>query len=143
MARALAEEADGSVDACLLGPLYQLPERADRLAAIGEGGQVADLVHPPNFPGTRCPASGRPLGSIADVGACRPVTGVRRSESTHAAATDGPPPPEQQRGRRVSDRFQRSRVPVLPTVLALVRLMKVVTAYWHETAELPRPGEAA
>ena len=36
---------------------------------------------------------------------------------TYAAATDGPPPPDRQRGRRVSDRFQRSRVPVLPTVL--------------------------
>ncbi len=33
-----------------------------------------------------------------------------------AAATDGPPPPSQ-RGSRVSDRFQRSRVPMLPTVL--------------------------
>jgi CheY-like chemotaxis protein len=33
-----------------------------------------------------------------------------------AAATDGPPPPGS-RGLRVSDRFQRSRVPVLPTVL--------------------------
>ena len=36
---------------------------------------------------------------------------------TYAAATDGPPPPEGQRGWRVSDRFLRSRVPVLPTVL--------------------------
>jgi CheY-like chemotaxis protein len=35
----------------------------------------------------------------------------------YAAATDGPPPPVQHRGLRVSDRFQRSRVPVLPTVL--------------------------
>ncbi len=35
---------------------------------------------------------------------------------TYAAATDGPPPPDQ-RGPGVSDRFQRSRVPVLPTVL--------------------------
>jgi two-component system, response regulator len=35
----------------------------------------------------------------------------------YAAATDGPPPPERQRGTRVSDRFQRSGVPVLPTVL--------------------------
>ena len=34
-----------------------------------------------------------------------------------AVATDGPPPPEPRRGLRVSDRFQRSRVPVLPTVL--------------------------
>jgi CheY-like chemotaxis protein len=33
-----------------------------------------------------------------------------------AVATDGPPPPGQQ-GARVSDRFQRSRVPILPTVL--------------------------
>ena len=33
-----------------------------------------------------------------------------------AVATDGPPPPGF-RGLRVSDRFQRSRVPVLPTVL--------------------------
>ncbi len=33
-----------------------------------------------------------------------------------AAATDGPPPPSP-RGLRVSDRFQRSRVPMLPTVL--------------------------
>src|ERR1700742_54252 len=33
-----------------------------------------------------------------------------------AVATDGPPPPVQ-RGARVSDRFQRSRVPMLPTVL--------------------------
>jgi CheY-like chemotaxis protein len=33
-----------------------------------------------------------------------------------AVATDGPPPPEQ-RGVRVSDRFQRSRVAFLPTVL--------------------------
>ena len=33
-----------------------------------------------------------------------------------AVATDGPPPPEQP-GARVSDRFQRSRVPMLPTVL--------------------------
>jgi CheY-like chemotaxis protein len=33
-----------------------------------------------------------------------------------AVATDGPPPPGQ-RGPRVSDRFQRSRVPMLPTVL--------------------------
>ena len=33
-----------------------------------------------------------------------------------AVATDGPPPPGS-RGLRVSDRFQRSRVPVLPTVL--------------------------
>jgi CheY-like chemotaxis protein len=33
-----------------------------------------------------------------------------------AVATDGPPPPES-RGSRVSDRFQRTRVPVLPTVL--------------------------
>jgi CheY-like chemotaxis protein len=33
-----------------------------------------------------------------------------------AVATDGPPPPEQ-RGARVSDRFLRSHVPVLPTVL--------------------------
>ena len=36
---------------------------------------------------------------------------------TYAAATDGPPPPDRQRGPRVSDRFQRTRVPVLPTVL--------------------------
>ena len=35
-----------------------------------------------------------------------------------AAATDGPPPPpESERGSRVSDRFQRSRVPSLPTIL--------------------------
>ena len=33
-----------------------------------------------------------------------------------AVATDGPPPPNQ-RGARVSDRFQRTRIPVLPTVL--------------------------
>jgi CheY-like chemotaxis protein len=33
-----------------------------------------------------------------------------------AVATDGPPPPEQ-REARVSDRFQRSRVAFLPTVL--------------------------
>jgi CheY-like chemotaxis protein len=33
-----------------------------------------------------------------------------------AVATDGPPPPGQ-RGSRVSDRFQRSRVPALPAVL--------------------------
>jgi CheY-like chemotaxis protein len=33
-----------------------------------------------------------------------------------AVATDGPPPPGTW-GSRVSDRFQRSRVPVLPTVL--------------------------
>ncbi len=33
-----------------------------------------------------------------------------------AVATDGPPPPGH-RGARVSDRFQRSRVPMLPTVL--------------------------
>jgi CheY-like chemotaxis protein len=32
----------------------------------------------------------------------------------YAAAMDGPPP---QQGRRVSERFQRARVPVLPTVL--------------------------
>jgi two-component system response regulator len=31
-------------------------------------------------------------------------------------ATDGPPPPHE-RGSRVSDRFQRSRVPTLPTIL--------------------------
>jgi two-component system, response regulator len=36
---------------------------------------------------------------------------------TYAVATDGPPPPDSSRGLRVSDRFQRSRVPVLPTVL--------------------------
>src|SRR4051812_43167385 len=30
---------------------------------------------------------------------------------------DGPPPSGEQRGLRVSERFQRSRVPVLPTVL--------------------------
>lgn len=35
---------------------------------------------------------------------------------TYAAATDGPPPPDLW-GLRVSDRFQRSPVPVLPTVL--------------------------
>jgi len=33
-----------------------------------------------------------------------------------AVATDGPPPPDQE-GVRVSDRFLRSRVPMLPTVL--------------------------
>src|ERR1700754_3900437 len=33
-----------------------------------------------------------------------------------AVATDGPPPPGSM-GSRVSDRFQRSRVPMLPTVL--------------------------
>src|SRR5690242_13885003 len=33
-----------------------------------------------------------------------------------AVATDGPPPPPD-RGSRVTDRFQRSRVPMLPTVL--------------------------
>ena len=33
-----------------------------------------------------------------------------------AVATDGPPPPDQE-GARVSDRFLRSRVPILPTVL--------------------------
>ena len=36
-----------------------------------------------------------------------------------AVATDGPPPPEQP-GARVSDRSQRSRVPILPTVLFCV-----------------------
>jgi CheY-like chemotaxis protein len=35
---------------------------------------------------------------------------------TDAVATDGPPPPDH-RGLRVSDRFQRSRVPMLPTIL--------------------------
>lgn len=35
---------------------------------------------------------------------------------TDAVATDGPPPPGC-RGPRVSDRFHRSRVPALPTVL--------------------------
>lgn len=35
---------------------------------------------------------------------------------TNAVATDGPPPRDDQ-GARVSDRFQRSRVPALPTVL--------------------------
>src|SRR5215204_3076965 len=33
-----------------------------------------------------------------------------------AVATDGPPPPDS-RGAGVSDRFQRTRVPVLPTIL--------------------------
>jgi CheY-like chemotaxis protein len=33
-----------------------------------------------------------------------------------AVATDGPPPPDS-KGARVSDRFQRTRIPVLPTVL--------------------------
>src|SRR5215218_6746870 len=33
-----------------------------------------------------------------------------------AVATDGPPPPDS-RGSRVSDRFQRGRDPVLPTIL--------------------------
>ena len=33
-----------------------------------------------------------------------------------AVAPDGPPPPDS-RGARVSDRFQRTRIPVLPTVL--------------------------
>src|SRR6185436_15669181 len=33
-----------------------------------------------------------------------------------AVATDGPPPPDH-KGVRVSDRFLRSRVPMLPTVL--------------------------
>src|SRR3954453_8279903 len=45
-----------------------------------------------------------------------PLIGIRRSELTNAAATDGPPPPDSQ-GAGVSDRFQRMRVPVLPTVL--------------------------
>ena len=35
---------------------------------------------------------------------------------TYMLSADGPPPPGQ-RGARVSDRFQRSRVPMLPTVL--------------------------
>lgn len=35
---------------------------------------------------------------------------------THAAAKDGPPPRGEE-GARLSDRFHRSRVPVLPTVL--------------------------
>src|SRR3954447_5159173 len=35
---------------------------------------------------------------------------------TDAVATDGPPPPDS-RGARVSDRFQRMRVPALPTIL--------------------------
>src|SRR4051794_24268624 len=35
---------------------------------------------------------------------------------TDAVATDGPPPPDS-RGVRVSDRFQRTRVPALPTIL--------------------------
>src|SRR3954451_22872943 len=35
---------------------------------------------------------------------------------TDAVATDGPPPPDSS-GARVSDRFQRMRVPTLPTVL--------------------------
>src|SRR3954469_21499308 len=34
-----------------------------------------------------------------------------------AVATDGPPPPDWTRGARVSDRFQRTRVPALPTIL--------------------------
>jgi CheY-like chemotaxis protein len=33
-----------------------------------------------------------------------------------AVATDGPPPPNRE-GARVSDRFQRTRIPLLPTVL--------------------------
>ena len=37
-------------------------------------------------------------------------------QMSDAVATDGPPPPEP-RGARVSDRFQRSRVPALPTIL--------------------------
>src|SRR5215203_6167201 len=36
---------------------------------------------------------------------------------TDAVATDGPPPPDSRGGARVSDRFQRMRLPVLPTVL--------------------------
>ena len=35
---------------------------------------------------------------------------------TYAVATDGPPPRDD-RGVGVSDRFQRSRIPALPTVL--------------------------
>src|SRR3954468_11482011 len=35
---------------------------------------------------------------------------------TDAVATDGPPPPDS-RGVGMSDRFQRARVPALPTVL--------------------------
>src|SRR4051794_29503176 len=35
---------------------------------------------------------------------------------TDAVATDGPPPPDSS-GARVSDRFQRTRVPALPTIL--------------------------
>src|SRR3954468_16456505 len=35
---------------------------------------------------------------------------------TDAVATDGPPPPHRP-GARVSDRFQRMRVPALPTIL--------------------------
>src|SRR6195952_1461309 len=35
---------------------------------------------------------------------------------TDAVAMDGPPPPDAQ-GARVSDRFQRMRIPALPTIL--------------------------
>src|SRR3954468_5028936 len=35
---------------------------------------------------------------------------------TDAVATDGPPPPDSE-GARVSDRFQRMRIPALPTIL--------------------------
>src|SRR3954462_6128582 len=35
---------------------------------------------------------------------------------TDAVATDGPPPPDSE-GVQVSDRFQRTRVPALPTIL--------------------------
>jgi CheY-like chemotaxis protein len=41
---------------------------------------------------------------------------VKRSALTDAVATDGPPPPDS-RGVGVSDRFQRTAVPMLPTIL--------------------------
>src|SRR4051794_33663107 len=36
---------------------------------------------------------------------------------TDAVAMDGPPPPDSTKGARVSERFQRMRVPALPTIL--------------------------
>ena len=67
-------------------------------------------------PAPRCrPLQSRLGSNRRDLGQLGPWKGFEEW-MTDAAATDGPPPPES-RGARVSDRFQRSRVPVLPTVL--------------------------
>ena len=111
-----------------LAPSARPPSRPTRTAATPQPASNRDRAPTRSTgPKTRTSADvrlapllalpGHPMVAVTNLSAGSDARGRSYEEQMFdAVATDGPPPP-QRKGARVSERFQRMRVPALPTIL--------------------------